>query len=220
MTTAARFQTPVPMRGTAAGTDRPRKRAGADERARQERGSARREQILEAAVELFSAKGYRGTGVAALGERVGMTPTGLLYYFGSKERLLLEVVAERDRADVLDPADLTLDTLRALGRHNMETVILTRLYAVLAAESIDPDEPLHDYFVERYRIGRSLVRAILEAERRRRRLRAGVDLDQLSAEVMAALMGFETQWLLDPTQVDLGTCFEKYMDRLIADISR
>ena len=203
MTAAAPRQTPVPKRRTAAGAGGPRKRAGADERVRQERGSVRREQILEAAVELFSAKGYRGTGVAALGERVGMTPTGLLYYFGSKERLLLEVVAERDRADVLDPTELTLDTLRALGRHNMETAILTRLYAVLAAESIDPDEPLHDYFVERYRIGRSLVRAILEAERRHRRLRKGVDIDQLSAEVMAALMGFETQWLLDPTQVDL-----------------
>jgi len=210
----------APKRRSSTGLDgKPRRRAGADERSRQERGSARREQILEAAVELFSTKGYRGTGVAALGERVGMTATGLLYYFGSKERLLLEVVAERDRADLLDPAELTLDTLRALGRHNMETAMLTRLYAVLTAESLDAAEPLHDYFVERYRIARSLVRAILVAERRRKKLRKGVDLDQLAAEVIATLMGFETQWMLDPDEVDLGAGFERYMDRLIADIS-
>ena len=168
---------------------------------------------------MFAAKGYRGTGVAALGERVGMTATGLLYYFGSKERLLLEVVAERDRADVLDPSELTLDTLRALGRHNMETSLLTRLYAVLGAESFDPDEPLHDYFVERYEIGRSLIRAILEAEQRRENLREGVDIPQVAAEVMAALMGFEIQWLIDPDRVDLGRGVEVYMDRLIRDIT-
>jgi AcrR family transcriptional regulator len=209
----------TPKRRAPAGLEgKPRRRAGADDRSRQERGSARREQILEAAVELFSARGYRGTGVAALGERVGMTAPGLLYYFGSKERLLLEVVAERDRADALGAADLTLDTLRSLGRHNMETATLTRLFAVLCAESFEPDEPLHDYFVERYEIGRSLVRAILDEERRRKKLRKGVDIDQVAAEVMATIMGFEIQWLLDPSRVDLGRGVELYMDRLIRDL--
>lgn len=222
MTKEANEALPVRKRGNRdAGVvaGRPRKRAGADDRARQERGSMRREQIIEAAVELFSAKGYRGTGVAALAERVGMTATGLLYYFGSKERLLLEVVAERDRTDPYELSELTLDTLRSLGRRNTESAVLTRLYAVLGAESLDPDEPLHDYFLDRYEIGRSLVRAILEAERERKNVADDVDIDQLAAEVMAALMGFEIQWLLDPERVDLGKGIEVYMDRLIADIS-
>ena len=68
-------------------------------RKQQPRGELRRQQILDAAVELFSAKGYRGTGLAALAERVGVTATGILYYFGTKERMLQEVVAERDRRD-------------------------------------------------------------------------------------------------------------------------
>src|SRR5580700_11754670 len=108
--------------------------AGADEHARQPRGDLRRQQIIDAAVQLFAAKGYRGTGVAALAERVGMTATGMLYYFGSKERLLQEVVAERDRRDVLDLDSLTLSSFRELGRHNAETAMLTRLYVVLGAE--------------------------------------------------------------------------------------
>ena len=88
-----------PGRTSAARRARRRAPAGADTRNRQRRGDARRQQILDAAVALFAAQGYRGTGVAALADRVGMTATGLLYYFGSKERLLAEVVAERDRAD-------------------------------------------------------------------------------------------------------------------------
>src|SRR3984885_3308759 len=94
--------------------------AGADEHSRQPRGDLRRQQIIEAAVELFATKGYRGTGVTALAERVGMTATGLLYYFGTKQRLLREVVAERDRMETIDPERefplaLTLSSLRELG---------------------------------------------------------------------------------------------------------
>jgi AcrR family transcriptional regulator len=198
--------------------------AGADQRNRQPRGDLRRRQILDAAVELFAAKGYRGTGLAALGDRVGMTATGLLYYFGSKERLLHEVVAERDRADALDHGEptapgLTLSSLRNLGRHNVETATLTRLYVVLGAESIESHEPLHDFFVDRYETARGFVRAILESEQRQGTIRADVDIDQRAREVIAMAMGLEVQWLADPQRVDLATAFEDYVDRLVKELA-
>jgi AcrR family transcriptional regulator len=196
-----------------------RKTAGRDERTRQPRGDRRRQQILDAAVELFSAKGYRGTGVAALAERVGMTATGMLYYFGSKERLLQEVVAERDRRDVLDLGSLSLSSFRELGRHNTETALLTRLYVVLGAESLDPDDPLHDFFVERYETARALVRSVLERERDERHLRADIDVEQIAREVIGVLMGLEIQWLLDPVRVDLAEAMEAYFDRLVSELS-
>ncbi len=126
-------------------------------------------------MDLFASKGYRGTGVAALADRVGMTATGLLYYFGTKERLLREVVAERDRMETIDPdrefpPALTLSSLRELGQHNVETATLTRLYLVLGAESLDPDDPLHDFFVERYEVAREFV-----ARAAQRREGAGTD---------------------------------------------
>ena len=198
--------------------------AGADRRTRQPRGSLRRRQILDAAVELFAAKGYRGMGLAALGDRVGMTATGLLYYFGSKERLLHEVVAERDRADALDGGELaapglTLSSLRNLGRHNVETATLTRLYVVLGAESIDAEEPLHDFFVERYEAARAFVRALLESEQRQGTIRADVDIDERAQEVIAMAMGLEVQWLADPQRVDLARAFEAYVDRLVEELA-
>ena len=195
------------------------RKAGRDERSRQPRGDLRRQQILDAAVELFAAKGYRGTGVAALAERVGMTATGMLYYFGSKERLLQEVVAERDRRDVLDLGSLSLASFRELGRHNAETAILTRLYVVLGAESIDADDPLHEFFAERYETARELARSVLELERDAGHLRADIDVEQLALELIAVLMGLEIQWLHDPGRVDLAVAMESYLDRLVAQIS-
>jgi AcrR family transcriptional regulator len=197
--------------------------AGADQRQRQRRGDLRRRQILDAAVELFAAKGYRGTGLAALGDRVGMTATGLLYYFGSKERLLFEVVAERDRADALgdEPTapGLTLSSLRNLGRHNVETAMMTRLYVVLGAESLDSDEPLHDFFVDRYEVARGFVRSILESEQQQGTIRSDVDIDARAREIIAMAMGLEVQWLADPQRVDLATAFEAYMDRLVEELA-
>jgi AcrR family transcriptional regulator len=198
---------------------RPHAPAGADDRNRQARGDLRRQQILDAAVELFASKGYRGTGVAALAERVGMTATGLLYYFGTKERLLHEVVAERDRADRLEDGP-TLADLRDLGRHNVETAVLTRLYVVLGAESLDPDEPLHDFFVDRYETARGIVRSILEAEQEKGTVRADIDVQQIAAEVIATLMGLEIQWFADPERIDLATAFAAYIDRLTGALAR
>ena len=194
--------------------------AGADERTRQPRGDLRRQQIIDAAVDLFASKGYRGTGVAALADRVGMTATGLLYYFGTKERLLREVVAERDRMETIDPdrefaLALTLSSLRELGQHNVETATLTRLYLVLGAESLDPDDPLHDFFVERYELAREFVRALLNDEKAQGRMRQDVDVEQVALEVIAMIMGLEYQWLTDPARVDFAQAMETYIDQLI-----
>ena len=69
--------------------------ADADDRSRQQRGNARRQAILDAAVELFAARGYQGTGVAALADEVGMTAPGLLYYFGTKDDLVGAILDRR-----------------------------------------------------------------------------------------------------------------------------
>ena len=194
--------------------------AGADEHNRQPRGDLRRQQIIDAAVELFASKGYRGTGVAALADRVGMTATGLLYYFGTKERLLREVVAERDRWSQSIPS--------ASSRwHSRCRVCATwaattwrrpssrRLYLVLGAESFDDDDPLHAFFVERYELAREFVRALLHDEKAEGRVRPDVDVDAVALEVIAIIMGLEYQWMTDPERVDFGQAMETYIDQLM-----
>src|SRR5688500_2244021 len=80
------------------------------------RGAERRAAIVNAAIEVFGQGGFRNSALAEVTERVGLSPGGILYHFGSKEALLLEVIAERDRrqAELMDEvyADGSLESLR------------------------------------------------------------------------------------------------------------
>lgn len=69
---------------------------------RAERESA----ILEQAVELFAAKGYRGTSVAAVGRAAGVAPAAVHWYYPTKDDLfaaavtsIFDSVRERVEAD-------------------------------------------------------------------------------------------------------------------------
>jgi AcrR family transcriptional regulator len=192
----------------------PARRAGADDRTRQARGRDRRDRIVAEAIRLFAAKGFRGSSIAELAERVGLTHPGLLYYFGTKERLLLDVVHERqDRegdalvAATADGATSVPDTIRAVARFVAEDAVLTRLYVVLGAENLDPGDPLHDFFVTRYDRARRAVAAIA-----REAGTTAMDADQLGREVVATLMGLEIQWLMDPEAFDYLAAVDAYAD--------
>src|SRR6187402_2459530 len=65
----------------------------------------RRAEILRAAANTFGSKGYMSGSLAEVAEQVGITHAGVLHHFGSKEKLLLEVLAYRDQADVANLAE-------------------------------------------------------------------------------------------------------------------
>lgn len=73
-------------------TRTPRRRVARAERERQ---------ILDAAVSVFSLRGYQNTSMDAVAEVVGVTKPVLYSHFGSKEGLLLACVA-RVRTELLD----------------------------------------------------------------------------------------------------------------------
>jgi AcrR family transcriptional regulator len=60
------------------------------------KGNVSRERILEAAIELFSERGYAGSGVHEIARRAGIEKAALYWHFGSKEGLLAAVL---DRTD-------------------------------------------------------------------------------------------------------------------------
>src|SRR2546421_12912433 len=67
-------------------------------------GSA--EDILQTAAELFRQRGYQGTSLSAIGDRLGMTAAAIYYHFRSKEEILFthldramrELIARSDQA--------------------------------------------------------------------------------------------------------------------------
>ena len=55
-----------------------------------------RERILQAAMDAIAERGMAGLRMADVGERVGMSPGHILYYYRSKQRLLLEALRWSD----------------------------------------------------------------------------------------------------------------------------
>jgi AcrR family transcriptional regulator len=58
------------------------------------RGSARRDQILAAAAELFARHGFHGVSIDDLGAAVGISGPGLYRHFPSKEAMLREMLVD------------------------------------------------------------------------------------------------------------------------------
>jgi AcrR family transcriptional regulator len=191
----------------------------------QARGLARRKAILDAAVRLFAERGFRGTGITGLAKEVGISHVGLLHHFGTKENLLHAVVARRDA----EGAGLTrrleglrgLEALRAIeliGREDVHEDLHTRLLVVLTGESLQPDDPLNDYFRDRYVIARAFIADAVRSGQDDGEIRPDADPETVAAEVMAFIAGSRVQWLLDPDAVDVTATYRDYLARLIADL--
>ena len=52
----------------------------------------RREQMLRAALEVISERGYPDTRIADVAERIGISPALVIYYFKTKDQLLTEAM--------------------------------------------------------------------------------------------------------------------------------
>jgi TetR/AcrR family transcriptional regulator len=53
-----------------------------------------RKAILDAALDVFSSSGFRGSTIDRIAEKAGMSKPNLLYYFGSKEEIYVSVLEE------------------------------------------------------------------------------------------------------------------------------
>src|SRR6476660_3397787 len=102
---------------------------------------AKREAILDAALEVFAESGYRSGSLREIAQRVGMSEAGLLHHFRSKSALLMAVLDHRDdlsRAvvDFEDPDGVAaLRGLVALADRNASTPGVIELYCTLSAEA-------------------------------------------------------------------------------------
>lgn len=172
---------------------------------------ARRREILDAAVEIFANRGYTGSSLVEIAERVGMTHAGVLHHFGSKDALLLEVLDHRDRTDVAHLEGKHIPDGLDLFRHLVKTALLNaqragivQAFAVLSAESVTDGHPGRTYFEERYRTLRGDVDHAFRVVCRERGIEAPATVDAAAASILAVMDGLQVQWLLDPEAVDLA----------------
>ncbi len=190
-------------------------------RTQAERTHQRKQQVIREAIRFFGQNGYHGARLAEIARAAGVTEPGLLHHFPSKAHLLMEVLAERDRADAerfkpptLGEARAALAPLQDLARYNETVPGLVQLFTVLVAESIDEQHPAHDFFKRRYRSLREQQLALLREAQARGEIRSDVSAEDLAVMLFAIMDGLQVQWLYEPERVDMARLFEAFV-RLI-----
>lgn len=84
-----------------------------------------RQAILDAALEVFSAQGFRGATVDQIAEVAGLSKPNLLYYFPSKEAVHAELLARLldtwlDPLRALNPEGVPLDEIMGYVRRKLD----------------------------------------------------------------------------------------------------
>lgn len=185
-----------------------------------DRGRQRRDAILEAAADLFAVNGYRGTGLAAVAERVGVTQPTILHHFGSKQGLLTALVSSLQNASDAALAEvfshegsLTDEVLPLLADVIRSDSRRAHLLTVLVAENLTSDDPAHDSFVDSYDSMRSTIAERLRIHKANGAL-TSEDVDLLATRVLAVIIGLRRSWASDPNSVDLDAALRSLADTL------
>ena len=172
----------------------------------------RRAQMLREAIRILGQRGYNGFTIQELAQRCGVTNGGLLYYFSSKEQLLLAVLQERDRLDkeflgsegmlaahelARNSTDLktVLDVMRNITIRDSLQPELVRLDTILRSEAIDAEHPAYEHF-------RARQTGVLDWVARL--VKAHVSDSWATARQLIALSdGLTQQWLREDQDFDL-----------------
>ena len=184
------------------------------------KGEDRKQRILDVAQRLLARNGWRNTTLAQIAKEAGVTSAGLLHHFESKEQLLHAVLDARDIDDAEHAYQHTGDLAEAIAsaaERFYRSPELVGTFAVLMAENIAPDAPLHDRLVARYRAAVEIIAERIRLGQSEGRYRQDVNPVIKAVEILAFVNGMETSWLLDPT-IPLTDVFREYSRSLASQL--
>ena len=185
--------------------------AGAAGRPLSEQGRERKEQLIEAAVALFSERGYAATRIRDICERAGVAKGLFYWYFPTKLDLFAELVRtmrrqlRRAQAAAMDPH---ADALTRLRQGTVASVVFmaehAAYFALVDVERSDP--AIADTLREGSQVYLDDVRALV-----REALRDGsivdADPDLLAFGVLGAVSSYSNAWRagrIDATPAELA----------------
>ena len=185
----------------------------------------RRQEILEAASALFSETGTRGTSIAAVAARAGLTDAGVLYHFKSKKELVLAVLEHFDlevERSMQESELHGIDLLRATREWGvgMEQVPeIQAMLIVLSAEHLHEPGQARDYVQRRYqRVLARYEHAFREAAAAGD-LRHDLDAEFEAAALVAHLDGIRFQWFLLDKTISMAESVRAYVDLTLARLT-
>lgn len=168
------------------------------------KGIARRQEILDRAIEVFAERGSDRTSLRAIAREVGVTHSALTHYFGSLEELLVAVYEESNapgRDATTHAADATpVEIMIESARTNRTIPGLMQLYSTLVATALEEGHPAARAFAtDRFSRLRDTLADTVRQQQERGKIRDDVAPQAVAALVIAASDGLQTQWLLDET---------------------
>ncbi len=179
-------------------------------RRQRENTARKREDILRAALVTFGSRGYKAGSLAEIADQVGITHAGVLHHFGSKDRLLLDVLLYRDESDVAHLENKHIPGGLQLFRHLVQTARLNstrpgivQAFAVLSGDSVTDGHPAQEWFRARYAELRDEVSEALRTVCSSDDPPTDTEVADAAASILAVMDGLQVQWLLDRDEVDL-----------------
>jgi AcrR family transcriptional regulator len=179
---------------------------------------------VDEAMRVIGQHGFNGFTIQVLAARCGLSNAGLLYYFGSKDALLIALLEEVERQDTNVIAPLVaslkhsagnsgdslfkrLALLRTIVKRFAERRELGRFTSILQTEAIDPLHPAHHWFRQRRDATLQLFEDMLTGL---------VSNPEIVSGLLFALMnGLMLEWLRADRGFDLLTVWDEGVRRLV-----
>lgn len=183
------------------------------------KGMAKRDEILRAALPLVARDGYSSATLRDLASEVGISQTGVLHHFGSREQLFTELVRRRDEensarfaeAEADPTVDGLADVIDRLLAHNATVPGLAQLYAGLVGDATARSHTGHEYFRDRYDALREQLAESLDAVQGGSNISGSLDTRSLATLLIAVMDGLQLQWLYNPT-IDMAQHVRLFLD--------
>lgn len=189
-----------------------------DPRGRYAKGILKREEILDAALAVFSQVGFQGSSLREIARQCGVSHQSLMHYFPTKHELLIEVLRRRDerlRRHFDDPSGMAVNELVSLAEYNASAPGHIELYSMAAAEATSVDHPGHGYYAQFYeQIISSTARYLALAEEHGM-LQPGVTPEVASRILLALVDGLQLQWLYERNSVDVPAIIRVAMNGIL-----
>jgi AcrR family transcriptional regulator len=167
--------------------------------------AARRESILDAALQVFAVAGFNGSSLKQVAEIVGITEAGILHHFKNKGILLIEVLKRREeltrRFSGLNHNDGIAQIVEwiAVQKENSTLPGIIELFTILSAEATAANHPAHEYFQQRYSKVTSNFTGMFTNLKNSNFLATDESPEDLGASLVALSDGLQLQWLLNPS---------------------
>jgi AcrR family transcriptional regulator len=168
------------------------------------RGPLTRKQILDAALKLFSDRGFARTSVRDIAQAAGITDAAIYYHFASKRDLFEALIEERGfttALENLEKAEITIgprEAIPLLALNSLQFIFQNRdLMKVLLVEAMAQDAvAAEEYRVLVERWERALARILrIYAERHQLVIQ---EVEELSKQLVVTVLGAFSDYLMAP----------------------